>query len=436
MRALFDSFRRALEAESAQGRMHGWRLALTRTRKVSIGINDNVAGGAYAPPILDEHLALSYLVAWDEEQVSRGQIASVGELDFPALLDAARKQAHADADAIVFPGAATIPKLRVHLQEVAALVEKDPSALAEMLVLAKDVAKSAESEVLSGSCQARERESIVESSGGFRGESRGTLSAYGFYFDGRYGDGKTSRGVWTADEARTRLLEAATTSKRLGGDPVRVTPGSAPVLFHPAVAQGLITSFLLGNLGGNKVVHGMSAFPLESFDSGRQVLREGFTVGVDPLRDDAVGSYSFSSEGVVSSPVLFIENGRLVTPYLNLKLARRTGREPTASPRAGDTLVLEDPLAITPDEAFARLGEGLLVFSLLGLHTQDPSSGCFSLVAAQALLHRDAIPVGPCPAVVAGRLLEAFSSGEGCLVNWPGEDWPGLLMTCDVMSRS
>jgi hypothetical protein len=65
--------------------------------------------------------------------------------------------------------------------------------------------------------------------------------------------------------------------------------------------------------------------------------------------------------------------------------APRLGRTPTAIPSAMDTIFLEGRASIGYDDALALAAGGALVLSVLGVHTQDFTSGDFSLSAPQTL---------------------------------------------------
>src|SRR5258705_12799711 len=99
----------------------------------------------------------------------------------------------------------------------------------------------------------------------------------------------------------------------------------------------------------------------------------------------AAGAYRFSPEGLPARACTFVEQGRLKTPLLDLKHARRLGRAPTAIPAAMDTLFLEGKASIGYEDALSLTTGGALVLSVLGVHTQDFTSGDFSLSAPQTL---------------------------------------------------
>ena len=187
---------------------------------------------------------------------------------------------------------------------------------------------------------------------------------------------------------------------------------------------------LLHNLDGSQVAHGTGAFRLEQFDSEAKVLRDDLVLRTDPSVPMAAGAYRFSQEGLPASPCAFIEEGRLKTPLLDLKYARRLGRAPTANPSAMDTLFFEGQASIGYDDALAAAGGGALVLSVLGVHTQDFTSGDFSLSAPQTLAIGPSGLEGRLRATISGNVFELLREPELALVRFPGEHTPGLLVRC------
>jgi PmbA protein len=208
------------------------------------------------------------------------------------------------------------------------------------------------------------------------------------------------------------------------------TGGVLPVLLHPDVVEDCVLGVLLHNLDGAQIAHGTGAFRMEQFGAAAPVLRDDLTLRTDPLVPMAAGAYRFSQEGLPARPCTFVDKGRLTTPLLDLKYARRLGRSPTAMPSAMDTLFLEGPSPIAYEEALAAAAGGALVLSVLGVHTQDFTSGDFSLSAPQTLAVGPRGPEGRLRATISGNVFELLRSPELALVRFPGEPTPGLLVRC------
>jgi PmbA protein len=142
------------------------------------------------------------------------------------------------------------------------------------------------------------------------------------------------------------------------------------------------------------------------------------------------GSYRFTQEGVPAGRCSFIREGRLIQPVLNLKYARRYGGSPTPVPTGNDTLHLEGPPELSEKEAYETGTGGVMVLSLLGVHTQDLASGDFSLASPQSLGIDRGKPDGRIRGTLSGNLFDLLRSDDLRLVRFTGEHTPGLLLRC------
>jgi PmbA protein len=195
----------------------------------------------------------------------------------------------------------------------------------------------------------------------------------------------------------------------------------------------MVDAFVIGNLYGAGVATGQSAFKPEDFRARKRVLRDDLRLTVDPTLPYSSGSYRITSEGVPARRQAYIDRGRLLRPIVGLKYARRLGVEPSTPPTSMESIRLEAAGgALDRRRALAALGEGLLVLSALGVHTQDASSGDYSLTAPQAVVVRDGRPRGSVKAVIAGNFLEALRDPATSLVEFEGYRFPGLLLTSSV----
>ena len=71
-----------------------------------------------------------------------------------------------------------------------------------------------------------------------------------------------------------------------------------------------------------------------------------------------------------------------------------------------------------------------MVLSVLGVHTQDFTSGDFSLSAPQTLAVGPSGLEGRLRATISGNVFELLRAPDLALVRFPGEHTPGLLVRC------
>src|SRR5206468_1954422 len=151
-----------------------------------------------------------------------------------------------------------------------------------------------------------------------------------------------------------------------------------------------------------------SSFQLDDFRAGRRVLRSDLSLLLDPLMPFEPSTESCTSEGVPSRRFYAIRDGRLQTPLLDLKYARMTGFPATPG---GAALFLPEE-ASTIDDLVASVDHGLLIYQVLGMHTQDAASGNYSLTAQQALAIEGGEIGGRVKATIAGNFLDDLRDPE------------------------
>lgn len=202
-----------------------------------------------------------------------------------------------------------------------------------------------------------------------------------------------------------------------------------PVLLDPGVVDRYALDTLLFHLSGSSVALGESRFSAEDYRAGRQAFPERLSLRLDPLRPLGPGSYRATPEGVPAARCAYVERGRLVAPLLDLKFARRLALPPTPLPYDADALELECGPRLSWDEALAE-PQVVRVVSVLGIHTQDASSGDFSLSAPQALAYAGGRCVGRLRGTIGGNLFDALADPALRLVDVPGERVPAMRFPC------
>ena len=198
---------------------------------------------------------------------------------------------------------------------------------------------------------------------------------------------KVKLGQLSRIDADELVKKAADNARRkLGGD---VAPtGQYPVVFSPD-AMASILQVYSSTFSSEAAQKGLSKF---AEAEGQVVASELVTLVDDPFHKDNPDPMNFDAEGSPSHCKNVIENGVLNTLLYNLKTAHKAGKKTTgnASKAGYDGAVGISPFTmylkggdITEDELFARVGEGVYITSLGGLHAgANPISGDFSLQSA------------------------------------------------------
>jgi PmbA protein len=398
-----------------------------------VGVRDRQRAEVHAPIALGRGFALDYLFQWVDGRISSGAAEKIAIEEPDRFLRLAREAAFDDPDGANFAGPASMPDFPLFSEASAENARSGGEAtFGALLEAAESLASKWGFETWSGSVSASASARGVLTSRGLSAHAESTHEGYAFWYEGRTGDGHASREPIPPAEARGRLERACELVSRLGRPQAGFDPGSMPVMIHPKVVDSLVSTYILGNLHGDRIHHGQSAFRMEQFGSPEHAFSPLLGLRLEPSVPMDVGSYRFTSEGVPARPVAYIENGRLLNPILDLKYARRLRREPVPGPAGSDSLRLTGPQAISEQEAYSRIGRGVLVLSLLGLHTQDTTRGDFSISAPQTLTVEGGALGSGVKAVLTGNFFEVLRDPELGFVTFEGFRTPGLLYSGSV----
>ncbi len=202
-------------------------------------------------------------------------------------------------------------------------------------------------------------------------------------------------------------------TRLLGAGPVPST--RLTVVFEPRLAATLV-ALLAGTLGGEAVVKGRSPF---ADRVGESIASPLLTVVDDPTDIRSLSASPHDGEGLATRRNVLVRNGVLEGFLHNSWTARRLRTHSTASavrgvrstPGVGARALAMTPGEGTFDELVADVGHGLVVQSLVGLHSGvNPVSGDVS-VGAEGLLVRDGVIGAPVREVTLASTLQRMLSG-------------------------
>ena len=241
-------------------------------------------------------------------------------------------------------------------------------------------------------------ESAVVTSTGIIATSRRTgchVSAYALAGEGdeTQTGGGYSVGRSPADldigEAATDAVERST---RLLG--ARKPPSARLTVVLDNRITTTLLAILAGTLNGESVLKGRSLFANRV---GEQVAADSLTLVEDPTNPEAYGASIHDAEGLACRRNLLIRDGVLQGFVYNTHAGRRAGTASTGSavrggfksaPGVGCRALSLAPGAESQSEILARVGEGLLVQQVSGVHSGvNAVSGDFS-VGAEGLMIR------------------------------------------------
>jgi PmbA protein len=245
-------------------------------------------------------------------------------------------------------------------------------------------------------------ESAIATSTGIASASRRTTCYVSVYAAASQGDETQTGGGYSVGRSPADIdvakaaADAVERSTRLLG---ATKPPSAhlTVVLEPRITASLL-AILSGTLDGEGVLKGRSLFAERL---GQEVAAPALTLIDDPTDPEAFGATPFDAEGLATRRNVLISDGVLRQFLYNSYSARRAGVSSTGSavragfksaPGTGARALMAVPGEESPEEIYARIGDGLLVQSVSGLHSGvNPISGDFSVGAEGVLIRGGAL---------------------------------------------
>jgi hypothetical protein len=406
----------------------GWRFEVGRWNALRAGLKDGQLGSPYESPAASEGISGGVYLRWSDGTSSSGSFDRRILEELPERLAEWRENALDDPDTSPILDPQPLPAVRTADSSVEAMVRSDPGPLIAWL---KQV----------GSRLRQEGFSRVHADSGagltwrYVYNSRGLRVVYpetsvSLYLGAQELYSRSyGRRRWADDDEQAELLEDVVANARALSQPVEAPLGDLPVLLLPGLAMSLLGTFLVGNLVGGAAAAGRGAYSLDDFRLARQVMRPNLSLLIDTLLELEGAASPVSSEGVPGGQAVLVDRGRLARPIVDLKYAGRTGFAPTPVPAGGPAFLLRSdrpwlPLPVVRSE----LAIGLQLHSVLGLRSQDGSSGRYSLVAPQALVISEGRPAGRAKVSISGSFFDHLLDERTQLVELPYSLNPGLLI--------
>jgi len=195
--------------------------------------------------------------------------------------------------------------------------------------------------------------------------------------------------------------------------PIQPPTGRMPIVFHPRVANSLLSHFAQA-VNGNNVARKTSFLQNRMEEA---VFAPGIEIVDDALRQRGLRSRPFDAEGIASRRFSLVSDGHLQSWLLDCASARKLGLQSTASagrglstpPSPGPTNLYMKPGAVTPNELLETIGHGIFVTELIGIGV-NPVTGDYSRGAAGFLIEGGVITKPVSEFTIAGNLKSMFAS--------------------------
>jgi PmbA protein len=421
------------EYQQRDPELQRWRFDLHQSRGLELGMKNNKIGGPYSNPGFKESISGEIYLIWSDDRFTSAKLDSQFALHFNEYMNLWKATVYQDPDGAGIYQPENIPQVPLadHAAEMVAIDDFKPAF--QLLDRGLNELHASGIKKVDAKLRCFQSHRFILNSLGLEINYRHTPVEFYFVANDSYGKGFGEKHWPTEREIADTIGETARVGKLLGrtADPKLMGPIS--LILPPETFETLLSHFLMTNLFGSLVVNRQSRFSVEDFHRQRQVLREDLDLYVDPLQPYRSFAYNCTAEAVPAKQQTFIEKGRLITPVLNLKYAKKTGMEPTAIPGGGFFIRSAQPME-SWERLIERTSRGLIVYSVLGLHTQDASSGQFSLTADQCLMVENGKITGKVKAVINGDFLGSLLKQESCLCKVEGEDNPGYMFTANALT--
>lgn len=423
------------EKQAQNKKLIGWRFDLHQIQGLDIGVKNNKMGGAYSAPSFKQSVSGEIYLIWEGKRFTSAKLESKVLDDFEEYFKLWEQTAYEDPEGAGLLTPQNLPEVPLTDPQVQQVIEGDFGKAFQLLDRGlNQILDSGIRKVDAGVKCYHDRRYIMNSDGLMVDYLQNPVDFY-FSANDSYGDGYSEK-KWPDEQDYQRVIDRTVTVAKLLDKEISATfTGPMCLILPPDLFESFLSQFLLTNLYGSLVVNRQSRYSLEDFQNNRQVLRPDLTLTINNLLPNRASSYICTSEGVPGEIRDFIRDGKLMTPILNLKYAQKIGWQPTAIPGGGGGYFLKSNRSL-PDweEQLKKTDRGLIIYSILGMHTQDASSGSFSVTADQCLLVENGQIQGKVKAVVNGDFLGSLLREDSQLCRVEGDDNPGFWFMANAIN--
>jgi PmbA protein len=415
-------------------RLADWRILVHESDVVSLGIKDNSPGSVYTPPSYRQNENGEVFLVWADGTCSQA-LVQVGSHDdqeyWQQELEQWRQASYADPDAAHIPSPEPLPLVAVEDRAIQKVIAGDDQILFDQVE--RWLTDKPSNAKLQGSIQAAWGYRHVRTSTGLAVTYQQSQYVAWFSFDSLIGGEFAKRRLSRPKEQEELWVRALNLYEAMH----LVAPPIGPqtqVILAPSLTEDMLGQFILPNFSGERVIEGQGAFLKESFLEKKLVFHPHFSLLLDPLRPLELGSYMVTPEGVPADRTVLVRDGKLQTPFLRVKDSVRWGAKPTAIPRGTAGLYLKHKAEVPWVKALQGVEDGVLVLTVLGLHTQEAVSGSYSLSAPHSLRILKGQIVGKTDVKLTGNFFADLAAPTTRTAESDLDTHPYLMITTGVQT--
>ncbi|KAB3537836.1 hypothetical protein F8154_02325 [Alkaliphilus pronyensis] len=409
----------------------GWYYGANKNTSIKIGLKNNQLGGAYSCPRAEESIRGKIYIIWNDDRRSIAILQSNTARNFDKMVELWRRASYVEIEGADIYAAQKYPQVKLFDEEVNHLIYSDQDYLFELLDEYKNEFGSNGINDVNGSVSASSFQQYICNSKGLRICNRSTSFSTFILGDDIYGRSFISRKKICKPKKQQIIQDSITRINQLKTR-IKISGGEMEVLLLPQVMESFIQHYLLNNLNGSNVVNKRSIFSLDNFNQEVEAIRKDMSLCINTITDYNQGSYISTFEGVPGGEAFLIKNGKLKTPILDLKHGKKANRKATPVPAGKGSIQFYSNDMVTLQEAIEQMDKGIIVCDLLGMHTQDPTSGNYSLTSPNSIYVENGRVIGGCKAVISGNIFKDLRSQHTKLGKINFEEIPFALIKSKV----
>ena len=415
-------------------RLSAWRILVHESEAVSLGIKDNSPGSVYTPPSYRQGESGEVFLVWADGKCSQAmvQLGSHDDREYwQQELEQWRQASYEDPDAAHIPSPEPLPLVAVEDRAIHSIFSGDDQILFDQV--RRWLTDKPSKAKMQGSIQTAWGYRHVRTSTGLAVTYQQSQFVSRFSFDSLIGGGFAKRRLSRPEEQEGLWARALNLYEAMH----LVAPPVGPqtqVILAPSMTEDMLGQFILPNFSGDRVIEGQGAFSKESFLENKLVFHPHFSLLIDPLRPLELGSYLVTPEGVPADRTVLVRDGKLQTPFLRVKDSVRWGAKPTAIPQGMAGLYLKHKAEVPWVKALQGVEDGVLVLTVLGLHTQKAVSGSYSLSAPHSLRILKGQIVGKTDVKLTGNFFADLAAPTTKTAQSDLDTYPYLMITTGVQT--
>jgi PmbA protein len=409
----------------------GWYFGINKRVSITTGIKDSQLGGVYSCPKAQEDTRGKLYIIWKDNRRTIAAIDSTTLEDYSKWIEIWRKTSFKDEEGPFIYKSSHYPQVKLFDHQVNQLVYKDKTWAVELLEQYACLLKKANINNIDASITASVHEHHIRNSIGLEISTMATSFSTYLFGDKIHGKSYSSRRIIDSKEIHNLIETTISRVQKLKNRSV-IGHEEMDVLIIPEVTESFINHFLISNLNGNRVINKRAAFTQEDFLNHKKAFRKDLSLSLDTTIDYNSGSYISTFEGVPGGTRNLIENGRLMTPILDLKYAQKMSCPPTPIPMGRGSINITSENIQDETKLISKIDKGIIIYDLLGMHTQDSGSGNYSLTAPNSIFIEKGVLKEACKTVITGNFLEALKREDTYFGSAAFENNPLIVMKAFV----